>query len=272
MTVDEQVSAIERDRTSRENALLLFLLALAERARKQVNRAIRVGGFWANALRGTLLGDENLDQPGGVPILSRAMAETHLSGVSRVGRLLGVPVAPRRAIEDLTTVYRPRAYDALESIRGTLEGAIDDGLREAAEADRINADIRAVGEAFNVAGYSAANPYAAQLAATMLVTTAYSAGMNEGYNADEVRNVLTGLRYVAIQDERTTTICRAYDGVKLPPLDPWWDSHWVPAHWNCRSLILPIHGAFQPTENPPWAPMPAPGFGQRPMIAVTTFA
>jgi SPP1 gp7 family putative phage head morphogenesis protein len=261
MTVDEQVSAIERDRTSRENALLLFLLALAERARKQVNRAIRVGGFWANALRGTLLGDENLDQPGGVPILSRAMAETHLSGVSRVGRLLGVPVAPRRAIEDLTTVYRPRAYDALESIRGTLEGAIDDGLREAAEADRINADIRAVTEAYRAKGWTADNPYGAETAATAVVTQSYAGGMREAYADDAVVAVMTGLRFVAVLDEATTGICRARAGVIRPLNDDWLTRNFPPLHFGCRSLVLPTTGNVKFTENPPEFPPPDPGWG-----------
>jgi SPP1 gp7 family putative phage head morphogenesis protein len=261
MTIAEQVAAVERDRTRRETGLKLFLLALADKSRSFVNKAIRIGSGWSIVLRAVLMGDEQLDQQGGIPILSRAMAETHLAGVSRVGRLLGVPVAPRRAIEDLTTVYRPRAYDALESIRGTLEGAIDDGLREAAEADRINADIRAVTEAYRAKGWTADNPYGAETAATAVVTQSYAGGMREAYADDAVVAVMTGLRFVAVLDEATTGICRARAGVIRPLNDDWLTRNFPPLHFGCRSLVLPTTGNVKFTENPPEFPPPDPGWG-----------
>jgi hypothetical protein len=272
MTRTEMLDAIERDRTKREVGLTLWLLALAEKSRRYVNRAIRVGSSWADALRSVLLGNPALDLPGGVPLLSRAMAETHHAGIHRVGRIVGVPLPPAVPLADLAGYYRPTAAGALERVRGALQAKVTDALGGAVEADRISADVRAVGEAFEVAGYSAANPWAAAAEATMAVTTAYGAGMSDGFNADELRDVLMGLRSVAVGDERTTEVCRAYDGVQLPPLDPWWHEHWVPRHWNCRSVILPIMGRFEPTENPPWSPAPAVGFGLRPVVLVPSFA
>jgi SPP1 gp7 family putative phage head morphogenesis protein len=262
VTIDEQVAAVERDRTRRENGLTLFLLALVDKSRSFVNKAIRVGWDWTTVLRAVLLGDEQLDQQGGIPILSRAMAETHLAGVSRVGRLLGVPVAPRRAIDDLTTIYRSRATDALESIRGTLEGAIDEGLREAAEADRINADIRAVTEAYRAKGWTGDNPYGAETAATAVVTQSYASGMRDAYGEDAVRAVMTGLRFVAVLDEATTTICRVRNGVIRPLDDPYWtQGGWPPLHFSCRSVVLPTTGRVQFTEDPPTSPPPDAGWG-----------
>src|SRR5215218_9878808 len=129
MTIAEQVAAVERDRKRRENGLSLLLLALADKGRAFVNKAVRIGAGWSHVLRGVFLGNESLDLPGGVPVLAGIMADTHHAGVSRVGRLLDVQVAPRLAIDDLATVYRGRAYDALERIRGTLDDAIVEGLR-----------------------------------------------------------------------------------------------------------------------------------------------
>jgi SPP1 gp7 family putative phage head morphogenesis protein len=261
VTIDEQIAAVERDRKRRENGLSLLLLALADKSRAFVNKAVRIGAGWSNVLRAVLLGDEQLDQPGGVPVLAGIMADTHHAGVSRVGRILGVPVAPRLAIDDLATVYRPRAYDALERIRGTLDDAIVERLREAVEVDKISADVRAVGEAFTAKGWAPGNRYGADFTATAVVTRAYAAGMQEAFAEPDVAAVMTGLRFVNPLDEVTTDICRVRAGVILPLDSPWWFRSYPPLHAGCRSVALPTTGNVKFTENPPEFPAPEPGWG-----------
>lgn len=41
----------------------------------------------------------------------------------------------------------------------------------------------------------------------------------------------------AILDGRTTPYCRDVDGTLLPLDDPWWDTHWFPAHHRCRTSV-----------------------------------
>jgi hypothetical protein len=234
MTREEQIAAIERDRKRREAGLTLFLLALAEKSRRYVNRAIRVGSAWASVLRGVLLGDESLDLRGGVPVLSRAMAETHHAGVARVGRLIDVATAPQMPLDALAESYAPRAGQVLERVRGSLDGAVAEALAGAVGEDRISADVRAVAEAYKSAGWAPENPYAAAAEATGVVTASYASGMAEAMQSEPVAAVMTGLRFVNPMDEATTGVCRARHGVTLPLDHPWLVSKsWPPLHFGC---------------------------------------
>lgn len=65
----------------------------------------------------------------------------------------------------------------------------------------------------------------------------------------------TAFRHLSILDERTTEICDVIGrngphGTTLPVDHPYWQTHWPPLHYNCRSIILPIFGAFVETEVP----------------------
>src|SRR3954468_11121626 len=153
MTRDEQVAAIEADREKRETALLLILLALADRARVNVNRSIRVGADWRLSLAGTLLGNSALDLPGGVNPVAVIMADSHAAGVVRVGRLVEVKIDPPPT-SLLMPLYRQRAFEILTRVRDGIERNVSDKLADAAGADRISADVIAVGEAFRAAGFA----------------------------------------------------------------------------------------------------------------------
>jgi hypothetical protein len=262
MTPDEMVRQIERDRRERESGVALFLLALAGRAKNYVNKALRVGTVWSTLVRSVFLGNDALDLPGGVPFLSRAMADTHIAGVRRVGRLVGVTL-DIPSLDQLAEHYQPAVTSTLNRITGTLENAVADALSEAAQQDRIHADVRAVGEAFTRAGWTEESSRNAEAESTALVTATYAAGMQEGYEAPQVAAVLTGLRFINPMDARTTDICFARHGVTLPLDHPWLFRSWPPLHFGCRSVVLPLTGAgVKFTENPPELPPPDPGWGQ----------
>lgn len=268
---------MERDRRKREAGLLLLLLLLAGRARLFIVRAIHVGAPWTNILRGVLLGNDSIDQPGGVRTLARAMADSHIAGYQRVGRLLGIEmpdlagVGGASAMESLATAYTGAARQQLGRVANSLEGAVTARLAEVADADRITADTGAVNEAFERAGWAKLDPFDTDLAenarrsaaaeATAAVLRAYGAGMHEGYQAPPVTDVLTALRFTAVIDERTTTICRARDGVTLPLDSPWFFRNYPPLHFNCRSVVLPLRRQVEFTADPPDFPLPAEGFG-----------
>lgn len=73
----------------------------------------------------------------------------------------------------------------------------------------------------------------------------------------------------AILDGATTEYCREVNGTILPLDDPWWDTHFFPAHHRCRTSIRNLRRSEAErrgiTELPPDI-SPAPGFGQGPRL------
>lgn len=45
------------------------------------------------------------------------------------------------------------------------------------------------------------------------------------------------LRYNAVMDANTSTICRPLEGITLPVEDPFWDTHSPLNHYNCRCVF-----------------------------------
>lgn len=263
MTAKEMTDRIERDRREREAAVLLLLLALLRKAWVNIVRAIRVGGSWQTVLTGVLLGDDRLDLPGGVGLLSLLMADSAAAGLRRFGRLVGVRLESSATREELVRLFETDARLALERIDAAVRREVERALAAASEADSIAADVRAVGEAFRTLGMTEDAPHGARAEATTAVTVAYAQGMQEAVDDPAVRAVLTALRFVNPLDERTTGVCRVRDGVKLPLDHPWWFRNWPPLHFGCRSIVLPIAGSgVKFTDQPPEVPPPTPGFGR----------
>lgn len=261
MTRDEQVERIERERREREAALLLLMLALAERTRLNVVRAIRVGADWPTALRNTFLGNASLDLPGGMAFLPRMMAEAAIAGFVSTGTSVGVALAPP-AVDELIPAYRPIATRALERTAEYLRSNVAQGLADVADKDRISADSDSVGESFAKVGWTPEKPFGAKVNAEAAITRTYAIGMQAGVRAPEVAAITTGLIFTAVLDNATTAICRARNGVVLPSDDPYWARSWPPLHMNCRSLVIPTIRKVTFTENPPESPPPTPGWGQ----------
>lgn len=261
MSIEDAIRLIERDRKERERGLLFWWLALAGRARRFVTRAIRIGVAWSGVLRSVFLGNQAIDQPGGVPFLSRVMADSHLAGYRRVGRLVDVRLDPPVTVRDLAPSFVPQATETLTRVAGSLETAIARGIADVVEVDRISADVAAVAGAFRTAGWSEESPRNAKVEATTVITQAYAGGMNDGLHTETMREVLSGLRFVNPLDARTTDICRKRHGVKLPLDDAWWFRSWPPLHAGCRSVVLPVTDRIAFTVNPPTFPPPDLGWG-----------
>ncbi len=263
MTREEHLKEIERERREREEALLLLLLALSERSRVNVNRALRVGGDWLGMLEGVLFGNQALDLPGGIEPVSRVMADTYLAGYQRAGKLADVTLEPPLTIKQAAVALKDAAVESMQRVYGYLRGAVTKALGTAAPVDRISADVAAVSEAFDKAGFSPASKRGAQVETTRLVIGAYNAGLGAGYRVPLITGQMTGLVFVNPLDARTTTICRKRAGTILPSTDPWWNHNWPPLHDGCRSLAMPLFRAFVPTARPPEFPLPEPGWGDR---------
>ena len=87
-------------------------------------------------------------------------------------------------------------------------------------------------------GFHKENPFYLETVYRTNITSAYNAG--RWAQIERNKDIIKYLRYVAIDDDRTTPICRALNGTTLPPDDSFWKKYTPPQHFNCRSTIMPI--------------------------------
>lgn len=69
------------------------------------------------------------------------------------------------------------------------------------------------------------------------IQTDYNAGRAKQLSADPP----VALQFIGIEDDRQSEVCKACSGIILPYTDPWWDTHWPPLHYKCRSTIRAIY-------------------------------
>lgn len=94
--------------------------------------------------------------------------------------------------------------------------------------------------------------------------TAYNVGRAMGFEADKP----LALQFVGIDDARQTDVCHSLSGIVRPYGDPFWQSHFPPLHFNCRSTVRAIYDEAELPEE--WsgldeAERPAKGFGSYPL-------
>lgn len=95
----------------------------------------------------------------------------------------------------------------------------------------------------------------------------YQAGRYAEQTDEDVTQALPYLRYSAVLDSRTTEYCEELDGTVLRADDPYWQTHWPPGHFNCRSTLVSLTEEEAQVEGiddtgPPV--MPDDGFGDAP--------
>jgi SPP1 gp7 family putative phage head morphogenesis protein len=55
------------------------------------------------------------------------------------------------------------------------------------------------------------------------------------------------LKFDAVRDASTSAVCNALEGVCRPVGDPFWNTHYPPLHWRCRSTVRPADEREQVT-------------------------
>lgn len=98
------------------------------------------------------------------------------------------------------------------------------------------------------------------------VQTAYNVGRAMGFEEDKP----LALELVIIDDLRTSDICRQYAGKRfiLPYDHPFWQTHWPPFHFNCRTTVRAIYDESEIPEswsNPKEIEDSNNGFGANPL-------
>ncbi|MBQ7538612.1 MAG: minor capsid protein [Treponema sp.] len=96
------------------------------------------------------------------------------------------------------------------------------------------------------------------------VQTAYNVGRAMGFEEDKP----LALQFIGIDDSRQTEICHSLTNIIRPYDDPFWQTHFPPLHFSCRSTVRPIYDESEiPAE---WSKLdgaesPAKGFGTYPL-------
>jgi SPP1 gp7 family putative phage head morphogenesis protein len=96
------------------------------------------------------------------------------------------------------------------------------------------------------------------------VQTAYNVGRAMGFEEDKP----LALEFIGIDDARQTDVCHSLTGIIRPYDDPFWENHFPPLHFNCRSTVRAIYDKEELPEE--WSKLngvesPAKGFGKYPL-------
>lgn len=69
------------------------------------------------------------------------------------------------------------------------------------------------------------------------IQRAYNAGRFKQMSKPTIRKARPYWMFDAVMDNRTSPICEKLNGVIILASDPWWDTHYPPMHFWCRSSV-----------------------------------
>lgn len=260
------IDKVGRDRSEEEELLFLLLLSLLRETRNRTLEAVRLGADPFATARSVLLGNPHLGMPGAANRIARRFVAADVAAYRRTIKVFGDPSEANGYVP--VTDYGSRARQAVAKMLGTLQSRLAEALREAAGKGN-GATRKAISDAFERGGYVESATSKAWLLASSAVTLtgfAWSGGWFAGWSRPSVAERLKGFRFSAVLDTRTTDVCRACHGTKVPVGSPWLQTRTPPLHFSCRSVLLPIFRDFEASD-PPWTPWPMAGFGQAPAIS-----
>ena len=131
------------------------------------------------------------------------------------------------------TVSWVTSMDAVKKVKSVIASNMIGGESIRGFVERVGAD-----EIISQSGFSLTKPWYWEVVYRTNVIAAYNAGRFEGAKA--YKNRIQYLTFIAILDERTTDICRSYDGITRPVDDPIWQSITPPNHFQCRSTVRAV--------------------------------
>ena len=123
------------------------------------------------------------------------------------------------------TVSKLTGLDAIERVKQKL---IESTSSKEDFVQNVGRD-----EILKKVGFHRENPFYLETVYRTNITAAYNAGRWAQIKRN--KDIIKYLRYIAIDDERTTPICRALNGTTLPADDPFWKKYTPPLHFNCYS-------------------------------------
>lgn len=131
-------------------------------------------------------------------------------------------------------LLRDAVRDLRAADRRALDSAIRMGFLEGSSTDDIIRRVRGTRANHFKDGILRTSRNHAEALTRTALNHAANAARDEMWEANA--DIITGLRWIATLDGRTTAVCRARDGQIFKPKS----GPRPPAHWNCRSTMSPI--------------------------------
>jgi SPP1 gp7 family putative phage head morphogenesis protein len=144
---------------------------------------------------------------------------------------------PKEMRSMANTVSHIQSIEQIKTILDSVNAAIDSGNSFQKWRKEFNP------EQFGITKAHAETVYRNAL------QTQYSVGRWE--QAQAAKKNRPYLRYVTINDSRTSECCRALSGIIRPIDDPFWASHTPPNHHNCRSIVVSLTEKEAQKRSPP---------------------
>ena len=145
-----------------------------------------------------------------------------------------------------------------ESVARGVQSTI---LQSVAKGDSVSQGIKAIRTTFEDEGVSPAASYKLEAVYRTATQQAYAAGRWKAMQDPDVKPLIKGLQYCAIEDDRTTELCESLDGTVLPVDDPFWSKYMPPNHWNCRATVLEVYNDEDIDEQAPPEDLESPPEG-----------
>jgi SPP1 gp7 family putative phage head morphogenesis protein len=203
------------------------------------------------------------DAPADIPPIPFEEAVDFLRSKVPVTKAEWLALEPKLRFRAFTVAALTQA-DYIDTVKNLLADAVERG-EGAAETWETVKRIRTLvndGNAFDL------KPGYWETVYRTNTQTAYNAGKRLQFD----KAPPDSLRMLVVEDDRTTDICRPLDGLTLPYDDPFWDTHWPPLHFNCRSTVRGIYKAMGIPDTAPEKAAgtadgfkPAKGFGGNPV-------
>lgn len=144
-------------------------------------------------------------------------------------------------------IMRDWADDLANGVRNRLQDAITIGVTEGESIDKLVRRVRGT----RANGFKDGVIQASRRDAEAVVRTAanHIATSARALTVAQNPDLFEGVVWSAVLDARTSSVCRARDG-EIYPLD---SGPRPPAHWNCRSTVVPILKGVDMPKRPTYA-------------------
>ncbi|TCW61802.1 phage head morphogenesis protein [Treponema sp. J25] len=165
------------------------------------------------------------------------------------------------------TLAKLTQCDYIEAVRGRLVTALEKGEG----FEQLWNDIKGIAESDG----ATIKPGYWETVYRTNIQTSYNAGRRMQFD----RSPPAALALMVLEDERTSDICRPLAGLVLPYDHPFWEDHWPPFHFNCRTTVRGIYedeAGRVTSENVSMKKLrkefhPQSGFGQNPIKSGTFY-
>jgi SPP1 gp7 family putative phage head morphogenesis protein len=166
------------------------------------------------------------------------------------------------------TITGDISNDILSEVKRTLNESIKEGESIDEIRDKLEETLKPLVGQKDSAGRVINVPARIETIARTNITESFNEARLSTFTDPELGGFVVAMEYSAVIDSKTTDFCRTMDGRIYRMESGMWSSpggarRVPPAHFNCRSILIPVTEVDEFTESPPvpQSVQPATGFG-----------